>query len=71
MLLNIFLADITTVFLLYTDPGSGALLLQLLIASLFGGLFYIRRFKEKVFRMFFAKRLVENEENSYLSEKTN
>ena len=32
----------------YTDPGSGALILQLLIASFFGGLFYIRSFVRKL-----------------------
>jgi hypothetical protein len=33
---------------LYTDPGSGSLILQLLIASFFGGLFYIRSFVRKL-----------------------
>jgi hypothetical protein len=38
--------------LLYTDPGSGALLLQLIAASLLGGLFYLRKFKSKVVQLF-------------------
>ena len=32
----------------YGDPGSGALLWQLIIAGMFGFLFYIRRFFSKV-----------------------
>lgn len=69
MFLNVFLADISSVFLLYTDPGSGALLLQILIASLFGGLFYIRKIKDKVFRLF-GKKPVQTEESSYLPEQS-
>ena len=38
--------------LLYADPGSGALILQILAASLLGGLFYIRKIKDKIFQMF-------------------
>jgi hypothetical protein len=33
---------------LYTDPGSGALVWQLLVASFVGGLFYIRSFIRKI-----------------------
>jgi hypothetical protein len=36
--------DIHTLAFLYTDPGSGALIWQLLVASFVGGLFYIRSF---------------------------
>ncbi|HKX29755.1 MAG TPA: hypothetical protein VJ302_18845 [Blastocatellia bacterium] len=32
----------------YTDPGSGALLWQLVLASFFGGLFYFRSFIRKI-----------------------
>jgi hypothetical protein len=28
----------------YTDPGSGSLILQMLLAASFGALFYVRRF---------------------------
>jgi len=34
--------------LLYTDPGSGTLILQLLAAALFGLLFYLRFFIRRV-----------------------
>jgi hypothetical protein len=34
--------------LLYADPGSGTLIWQLLLASLFGAMFYIRRLKNFV-----------------------
>lgn len=50
-------------FLLYTDPGSGALLLQLLAATLLGGLFYIRKAKDKILRLFF-KRSTEADKTS-------
>lgn len=46
MLLAFF--NITLLF--YTDPGSGALLLQLIAATLLGGLFYLRRIKDFIFR---------------------
>jgi hypothetical protein len=36
--------DIHSWAFLYTDPGSGALIWQLLVASFVGGLFYIRSF---------------------------
>lgn len=32
--------------LLYTDPGSGAMIWQLLLAFIFGATFYFSRFKE-------------------------
>ena len=38
-----------TLILLYTDPGAGALVWQLLLAALFGGLFYARRFRDRLF----------------------
>jgi hypothetical protein len=41
-------SDIHTLAFLYTDPGSGALIWQLLVASFVGGLFYIRSFIQRV-----------------------
>jgi hypothetical protein len=41
-------SNIQTLVFLYTDPGSGALLFQLLIASFFGALFYARSFIRRV-----------------------
>ena len=38
--------------LLYADPGSGALALQLLLASFFGALFYLRSYLVKFKEMF-------------------
>lgn len=35
-------------FLLYTDPGTGALLWQLLLASLIGGAFYARQLMRQI-----------------------
>lgn len=37
-----------TAFLLYTDPGSGTLIWQLLLAAFFGGMFYLRRLKDLI-----------------------
>jgi ABC-type thiamine transport system substrate-binding protein len=34
----------------YTDPGSGLLLWQILVAGAVGLLFYFRKFKSKLFR---------------------
>ena len=36
-------------FLLYTDPGSGVMLLQVLLAFLGGGLFYFRNLIKSMF----------------------
>lgn len=44
-------SNIHTLAFLYTDPGSGALLWQLLLASFFGGLFYARSFIRRVIAM--------------------
>lgn len=38
--------------LFYTDPGSGALLLQLAAASLVGVLFYFRRLRTRITALF-------------------
>lgn len=43
----------TCTLALYTDPGSGVLLLQALVAAFFGGLFY---FRKAIARIFFWKR---------------
>jgi hypothetical protein len=42
------LIDIHTLAFLYADPGSGALIWQLLVASFFGILFYVRTFIRKI-----------------------
>ena len=33
-------------FFIYTDPGYGTLIWQLLLAGFFGGMFYVRRVKD-------------------------
>lgn len=43
---SIILSSLTPILFLYTDPGSGALLLQLIVATLLGGLFYFRKLKD-------------------------
>jgi hypothetical protein len=41
-------SDIHNLAFLYTDPGSGALVWQLLVASFVGGLFYMRSFIRRI-----------------------
>jgi hypothetical protein len=48
--------DIHSLAFLYTDPGSGALIWQLLVASFVGGLFYIRSFIRKITAMMSSRR---------------
>lgn len=50
MLSNIFFNSLNTFFLFYTDPGSGQLILQLIMATLLGGLFYFRKLKDLIFK---------------------
>lgn len=47
----------------YIDPGSGSLLLQMLIASIIGGLFYLRGLTTKV-RDFFRRLLAPRDRRS-------
>ena len=47
-------------FLLYTDPGTGTLILQLLIAAVLGVFFYIRFFFKRVGGFFSRKKNVED-----------
>jgi hypothetical protein len=49
-------SDIHNLAFLYTDPGSGALVWQLLVASFVGGLFYIRSFIRRVSAMMSGRR---------------
>ena len=44
----------------YLDPGTGSYILQLLIASLIGGLFVIKTYFQKI-KSFFIKSPVSNE----------
>ena len=54
---------------LYTDPGSGALLWQLLAASFFGGLFYMRAFIRRVrAKMFSGRSAGRNDQQSAVDQ---
>jgi hypothetical protein len=44
-------SDIHTLAFLYADPGSGALIWQLLVVSFVGGLFYVRSFIRRITAM--------------------
>jgi len=48
-------SNIRTLAFLYTDPGSGALLWQLMLAAIFGALFYARLFIRRVIETIFRK----------------
>jgi len=51
--------------LFYTDPGSGALVWQLVLASFFGALFYARSFTRKITARLSSKRdRKQNRQNS-------
>ncbi|HZF40374.1 MAG TPA: hypothetical protein VE715_16230 [Blastocatellia bacterium] len=52
-------SDIHTLALLYTDPGSGALVWQLLVASFFGIMFYLRSFIRRITEMMSGRRSKE------------
>jgi hypothetical protein len=59
---------INTTFLFYTDPGSGALLMQLIAAVLLGGLFYFRRLKDFIFRKSNAEKVEQVSPENSLEE---
>ncbi|MEO6221406.1 MAG: hypothetical protein ABIO81_13320 [Ginsengibacter sp.] len=40
--------------LLYIDPGSGSYLVQMIIAAILGGMFYIKTIWKRI-RLFFSK----------------
>jgi hypothetical protein len=44
-------SGIHTLAFLYTDPGSGSLVWQLVVASFVGGLFYLRSFIRRIAAM--------------------
>lgn len=50
MFSNIFFISFNIFYLFYTDPGSGQLILQLIMATLLGGLFYVRKLKDLIFK---------------------
>jgi hypothetical protein len=54
-------SNMRTLAFLYTDPGSGALLWQLMLAAIFGALFYARLFIRRVTEMFRKERGKQNE----------
>jgi hypothetical protein len=66
MSVTILLSSLSSTLLFYTDPGSGALLLQIITATLLGGLFYFRKIKDRMFR----KKLPEDEAPKLKSKKT-
>ncbi|HEV7396621.1 MAG TPA: hypothetical protein VGN86_08940 [Pyrinomonadaceae bacterium] len=51
---NLSSSGITLLF--YTDPGTGSLVWQLLLASFIGGVFYVRLMARKVKERFAASR---------------
>ena len=51
----------TFMLILYTDPGSGTLILQLLIAAFLGVFFYIRFFFKRVGGFFSRKKTAEGQ----------
>jgi hypothetical protein len=58
-------SDIHSLAFLYTDPGSGALIWQLLVASFVGGLFYVRSFIQRITAMISGKKsMMQSDQHS-------
>lgn len=62
LLISIFTRTFSFLGLIYTDPGTGALVLQLLVAGVLGTVFYLRYFTKRARSLFSRKRW--NEKNS-------
>jgi hypothetical protein len=62
--------DIHSLAFLYTDPGSGALIWQLLVASFVGGLFYIRTFIRKITTKMSSRRSREQSDQQGAIDQT-
>ena len=57
-----------TLMLLYTDPGTGTLILQLLAAGFIGAAFYARQFARRAKSLFSKKDGVEEAPSSETAE---
>jgi hypothetical protein len=64
------LSDIPILAFLYTDPGSGALVWQLLVASFIGGLFYIRSFIRRIAAMMSGRRSGERRDQRAAADQS-
>jgi len=62
--------DIHNLAFFYTDPGSGALIWQLLVASFVGGLFYIRTFIRKITAKMSSRRSREQSDQQGAIDQT-
>jgi hypothetical protein len=62
-------SGIHTLAFLDTAPGSGALVWQLLVASFFGGLFYIRSFIRRIAAMMSGGRSGERRDQQALVDQ--
>ena len=62
--------DVHSLAFLYTDPGSGALVWQLLVASFVGGLFYIRSFIRKISAKMSSRRSREQSDRQAAVDQT-
>jgi hypothetical protein len=62
--------NMLTLTFLYTDPGSGALLWQLLVASFFGGLFYARSFIRRVMTYISRRRSEKQNDQETTDDQT-
>src|SRR5262245_46570297 len=62
--------DTHSLAFLYTDPGSGALIWQLLVASFVGGLFYIRSFIRRVTAKMSSRRSSEQSDRQGAIDQT-
>jgi uncharacterized membrane-anchored protein len=57
---SIFMVAFSSLAFFYTDPGTGALILQLLVAAFLGAVFYLRYFTKRARNLFSRKRKDED-----------
>jgi hypothetical protein len=57
---SIFIGVFSSLAFFYTDPGTGALILQLLVAAFLGVAFYLRYFTKRARNLFSRKRKDED-----------
>lgn len=63
------LIDVHSFAFFYTDPGSGALVWQLLVASFFGIMFYIRSFIRKITATISSRKSMEESKRQEAADR--
>ena len=66
----IILITPTNITYAYLDPGSGSLIIQLLVAAILGGLVTIRMFWSKILTMFGLRQPLEDDDDDFIDESS-